>query len=357
MRIAATPRVSVIMPAFNGGRFIGAAISSILAQTYRDFELVVIDDGSTDDTADVVRSFGDARIRLVHNAANCGLSRTRNRGIREARGELLAWRDCDDLAAPRRLEKQVAFLDRNPSFGMVGSWVAFIDEQGTLTGRQVVLNAPPRAIPSLMLFRCAFQQSALTMRRSILPAGVCYDEAYPPLEDFELFVRLMQQSRGWNLPAPLCRYRQHGMNISVRAAEVASAAYRRLAQRQLTALGIDADAGSVDLHKALANMEAREAIDPQLAHEWLRRLLAANRQTQVYDLDAFAYVLVERWLYVCWSAPGDPGRKIERFVRAALLREAALSPQAWAGLSLRNLAKKWRSGRERAALEKSAGQP
>lgn len=333
--------VSVLMPAFNGGKFIRASLDSVLEQTFRDFEVIVVDDCSTDDTADVVRSFDDSRIRLFQNEVNRGISPTRNRCIREARGELLAWLDCDDLAAPNRLEKHVRFLKRHPTFGMIGSWVGIIDQKGNSTGRRLILNAPSKVIPSLMLFRCAFQQSALTMRRSVLPADYHYDESFVQVEDFEFFVRLLRRAPGWNLPEMLCSYRRHGQNVTITGAEIVGAGIRRVLHRQLEHLGMEANDEETYLHMALGNLEARRRLDPDAGHEWLQRLLAANTRAQVYDANAFAYVIAERWLYLCWAVPGTRAEKARRFLRAPLLRATKISIRVWTELLLRNLAKKW----------------
>src|ERR1039457_4802694 len=126
------PRVSVVMGAYNGERFIRTAIESILNQTFRDFELIVIDDCSTDSTPQILREFNDDKLRVVRNERNLGIAETLNNGIAVARGEYVALQDHDDISLPARLECQVAFLDRNTQVGMVGSGCSVIDEVGTL---------------------------------------------------------------------------------------------------------------------------------------------------------------------------------------------------------------------------------
>ena len=124
------PRVSVVMGAYNGERFLRPAIESILNQTFRDFELIVIDDCSTDATPRILREFKDDRMRVVRNERNLGIAKTLNKGIAIARGEYVALQDHDDLSQPDRFSKQVAFLETHPRVGMVGSRVNLIDESG-----------------------------------------------------------------------------------------------------------------------------------------------------------------------------------------------------------------------------------
>lgn len=117
------------MPVYNGERFLREAIESVLQQTFADFELLIVNDGSTDRSLDIIQTYNDSRIRLIDNGANLGLIAARNTGLKNARGEYIALLDCDDIAYPDRLAEQIAFLDKNPSFGMVGAWIEMIDEK------------------------------------------------------------------------------------------------------------------------------------------------------------------------------------------------------------------------------------
>ena len=129
------PKVTVVIPVYNREKYLGIAVDSILSQTFPDFELLVIDDGSIDRSIDVVLSHSDPRIRLVCNNTNLGVSTTRNKGIQLARGEYLAFLDSDDWAHPERLAKQTAFLDNHPDYSAVGSWIEWMSEAGHPSGR------------------------------------------------------------------------------------------------------------------------------------------------------------------------------------------------------------------------------
>jgi glycosyltransferase involved in cell wall biosynthesis len=128
------PKISVLLPVYNAERFVSIAIQSILAQTYNDFELLIIDDGSTDDTARILRRFQDDRMRVVTHAGNHGLSATLAEGLQMARGDLIGRQDADDWSYPERLAKQVAFLVAHPHVAVVGSQARIVDERGLRIG-------------------------------------------------------------------------------------------------------------------------------------------------------------------------------------------------------------------------------
>src|SRR5690606_37374672 len=128
------PRVTVLLAVHNGERYIQEAIDSILAQTFGDFELLIVNDGSTDATRDLVLSYSDDRIRLVDNDHNIGLPKSLNRGLRLAKGRYIARLDADDISEPDRLAAQVSFLQANPDVAMVGSWYRKIDGEGNTLG-------------------------------------------------------------------------------------------------------------------------------------------------------------------------------------------------------------------------------
>lgn len=200
------PRVTVLMPVYNAARFVEAAIRSVLAQTFDDFELVVIDDGSSDDSARIVRSFDDPRIRFVQNERNLGLTPTLNRGLALARGEFVARQDADDLSEPPRLERQVAFLDANPEVAVVGSWYTKIGEHGEPLGKRT----PPTddvSVQWAMLSYCPIVHSAATFRRDAITALGAYDERFGYAEDFDLWSRVAKRYRMANVPEYLVQYR------------------------------------------------------------------------------------------------------------------------------------------------------
>jgi len=211
------PRVSIVMAVHDGAAHLRAAIESVLAQTMADFELIVIDDGSTDETPAIVHEYAtrDRRIVAVRNAANIGLTKSLNRGLAMARGEFIARQDADDTSLPGRLAAQVAFLDAHPEVGLVGTAYHVIDEQGN---RRATHRTPvsDTEIRWEMLFHNAFCHTSVMFRRSLLRVERGYDETFPVCQDYEFWSRLLRHTVAANLPAPLVERRTHGASIGAR---------------------------------------------------------------------------------------------------------------------------------------------
>jgi hypothetical protein len=203
---AAAPRVTVLMAVYNGERFLREAIDSILAQTFRDFEFLILDDGSTDASLDIVRSYADPRIRLLQNDRNLGLTRSLNRGIAAARGELIARQDGDDISEPDRLARQVAYLDAHPEIGLLGAGFREMDSDGTVLGDRP-LPCDPVGIRWALLFHCPLAHSAVVFRRTVVDEVGPYDERLRYAADRELWSRIARRFPAANLPEYLLRYR------------------------------------------------------------------------------------------------------------------------------------------------------
>jgi len=190
----------------DGARFVGEAVDSILEQTFGDFELVAVDDGSTDATSAILGSYSDPRVRTVRREVARGQAASLNEGLRAARGALIARHDADDIAEPERLERQVAFLDRHHEIVAVGSAWTVIDEDG----RGQEIRTPPAdalAIRWRLLFSNAFLHSSMLLRRDVFDRVGMYDEEIEYGEDYALWSRVAAASPVANLRVPLVRYR------------------------------------------------------------------------------------------------------------------------------------------------------
>lgn len=181
------PSVTVLLSVFNGGAHLAEAIASVLAQTHADFELLIIDDGSTDDTPAVLRSFTDPRIRVV-TQPNAGLVAALNRGLGEARHDLVARMDADDVSSPHRLERQTRFLVENPTVAAVGSCFDLIDEAGGRTGVAHVA-ADSGYLGRQLYFRNTLAHTSILMRRDAVLEVGAYRQV-GPVEDYDLWTRL-----------------------------------------------------------------------------------------------------------------------------------------------------------------------
>lgn len=217
------PRVTVLLPAYDCALFLREAVDSVLAQTLRDFELVVIDDGSTDGTAQVLQSYDDPRM-VVLTQENQGMAAALNRGLALARGEYVARMDADDRSAPQRLERQVAFLDGHPEVVVVGSRYRTMDVHG-VPGSVVRLMRHDKDLRREMYLSSPFTHGCVMLRRQAVLAVGGYDGSLWPAEDYDLWTRIGGGLA--NLPESLYDYREHSSTSSLAAQDAQG---RRIAE-------------------------------------------------------------------------------------------------------------------------------
>ena len=206
-----SPRVTVLMPVYNGEKYLREAIDSILRQTFTDFEFLIINDGSTDWSVEIIESYQDSRIRLVHNEKNIKLIATLNKGIDLARGEYMARMDCDDVSFPVRLERQIAIMDSSPEIGVCGTWAKVIDENGNIKGTIRTLTG--KSIKRMCWRPSPFVHPTVMVRTALLRENR-YNEDFKHAEDYELWLRLFDKTEFFNIKDYLLYYRMHLENVS-----------------------------------------------------------------------------------------------------------------------------------------------
>jgi glycosyltransferase involved in cell wall biosynthesis len=238
------PAVTVLMSVYDGERHLRESVESILDQTLTDFELLVVDDASTDGSRAIVDSYGDPRVRVLTNEANVGLTRSLNRGLREAGGAYVARQDADDVSEPHRLERQRDLLDRRPGLALVASHYRRIDENGRHAGDRPV-PTETRDIRWRLLFVNAFTHSSVTFRRDVVLELGGYDERFRYAQDFELWSRLARCHAVAAVPETLVSYRRSADSMTA-AFERAGDEVREIVRRNLRELGVDAARIDVD---------------------------------------------------------------------------------------------------------------
>lgn len=203
-----SPVVSVVLPVYNCPGLVGEAIDSILNQTWQDLELIVIDDGSTDETPSILRRYVDPRVRLVHQT-NRGLAATLNRGIELASGRYVARQDHDDLSYPERLARQVSYLEANANCALVGTW-AEIWRDNERTGREHRHPSSDAQLKFELLLNNPFVHSSVMVRKAVLETvgGYSVDSRRQPPEDYELWSRIARDHEVANIPEVLHIYRE-----------------------------------------------------------------------------------------------------------------------------------------------------
>lgn len=311
------------MAVYNGAVYLREAIDSVLAQTYRDFEFVIVDDGSSDESVRIVRSYADPRIKLHVSARNMGQTTALNVGLRLCAGEYVARMDGDDICRPDRFARQVAALDADPELGIVGSAVWIVDGRG----RTLDFSSQPESdatIRFVSLTRNPFHHPTVMIRRRVLTENQLeFDERFQANQDFELWTRLLPVTRAANLSQALLSYRVHGSNISV----------KRLAEQQRM---------SIDF----CRKRQRDEGVPELLPEILYQIFDALHGSRIVGSNRIE----------------DAARAIDTFLGLAETYARDIAAKRWAAsLTLRSLVLRRVAGGRRAfvarALRLSANAP
>lgn len=215
------PKVTVLMPVYNAAQYLSAALASVWSQTFKNFELLVIDDASSDDSPAILAAVSDPRLRVIRNEKNLGIAKTLNRGLREARGIYIARLDADDVAMPHRLAHQAAFLDARPEVVVVGGGYVLLNGSGreysTLLGTDV---RTPGTIAWKLLWQNPFAHPSVMFRHQAALAVNGYPENRPHSEDYGLWVRMTTQGALSVLPEKIIQLRKHHDNITTHNAEL-----------------------------------------------------------------------------------------------------------------------------------------
>jgi glycosyltransferase involved in cell wall biosynthesis len=228
----ATPRVSILIATYNRAALLPFAVRSVLSQSFRDFELIILDDASTDESLKAIEDLlTDPRVVYVKHDRNLGINANRNSGLARAKGEYIAMLDSDDVwIDDSKLEKQVALLDGDRRCGLVGTFARIIDVEGRTVG-ELRPQEDPEAIRRHMLLRNQFIQSSVLIRKRFLDRVGWYDATIPVWEDYELWLRMGLSCTLRNIPSMMTGYRTHATNISKFAAEKSFVSYWVLYRR------------------------------------------------------------------------------------------------------------------------------
>lgn len=313
------PKVTVLMGVYNGETYLREAIESILAQTFTDFEFVIIDDGSTDKSLEIIKSYTDPRIRLVRNPKNMRLIYTLNRGLDLAKGEYVARMDADDISDPTRLEKQVTFLDNHSKVGVCGTYVRIFTR---IPGVGVTPKFPTKSeeIKATLLFENAVQHPAVMLRKKILDKYmVRYSSDFLHIEDYELWVRLAKYCDFAIIPEVLLFYRLHAKQIGQVHGAKQFEGIHKLRQIQFSQLKMKLTAAEFDLHQDLCFGRIKpEKQFVQRSEVWLKRILTANSKVGVYNQQALEDVVGKKWHTVCVMSLKLRGWVWKRFWKSSL---------------------------------------
>jgi len=286
------PLVTVFMAAYNAEPFIRESILSVINQTFGDFELLIVNDGSTDNTVGVIESIKDPRIRLVHNDENRGLLYTRNRLLDLATGKYIAILDSDDIASPNRLKHQVSFMESHPDIALCGGNAAVINESGEPTGINYI-EPFDETIEVFMLFGNPYINSTAIFKRDVFLALGGYKD-YDPAEDFELFTRIAAKYPVANLNETLVQYRIHFNNISLKDNSKQIKNEVRILHNLRKQLGLTNDELWSAIHLSLYKRQTNQFTVKEYA-TFLNEVKLANRQTKRYKQNILDEFLFNKW--------------------------------------------------------------
>jgi len=293
------PLVSVVMPNYNTPEdFLRRAIDSILGQTYDNIELIIIDDASTGDDVGVIRSYSDRRIVLLRNDVNRHVAFTLNRGLEIAQGKYIARMDSDDICLPRRIEEQVAFMQRRSDIDILCAQARFFGERNGVFAPHLT-NA--ERMRTELFFNCAIAHPTVMFRADFVRRyNLRYqdDIEFRAAEDYELWTRCASLGRLCEYPHVLLNYRVHGGQVSAAANSRQQAGTWLVRAGLLIQLRIVPDEHEAMVHDHLCNGSADGNIPPKETESWARRLLDANDQFRVYPQRLFARAVIRRCLVV-----------------------------------------------------------
>jgi len=292
------------MPAYNTENYISQAIKSVLNQTHEDFELIIINDGSTDNTKQIINSFDDDRIVYIENEKNSGIVFSRNKGLKLATGKYIGMLAAEDIAYPEKFKEQIDFLQNNKDFGMVGSWAKFIDENGEKLPGSWKLTASPEMIPAIMLFKNYFLQSAVLYRKECI-SKFSFKEGFDILEDYLIWLEIIKEYKAWNLPKYLVKYRIHSGGVTKKHTDEKLLKEKKVFQILFEQLKIDVTEQEMEMHLLIRDNRPITKIRTLKSIEsWMLKILERNNELKIYNHQMLKKVMFNRWTKVCSKASG-----------------------------------------------------
>lgn len=292
------PIVSVIMAVYNGGKTVKRAIDSILQQTLTEFKFIIVNDGSTDGTAVILKKYRDPRIVVLTNERNEGLQYSLNRAIDNSEGEYIARMDADDYSMPQRLAVQIDFCNRNPHIGVCGSWV-----RGGNSIFSTLWKYPcdHEDIKALLLFESCIAHPSIVFRKSAFSKELLhYDPTYKRCEDYELWTKLILHAQFSVVPEPLLNYTV----IKGTGKRPSEQLMQNIWNRYLDSAGFKLTEEEKSLHSTMCQMTRNDAT-PELvdrSEKYLLRLIKMNNQLNYFNPDALKRAVAGRWYKICYTS-------------------------------------------------------
>lgn len=297
------PLVTVLMPVYNAEKYLSEAIDSILNQTFREFEFLIINDGSTDNSLSIIRSYSDARIRVLSLPQNVGLVKALNIGLSEIHSEYIVRTDADDISLPNRIEVQLAFMQQHKNVGVCGSWFDTIDAQG-LKKSGTRYMASDETIRLKHLYQIHLSHGTAIIRTSVLKENsIHYSSFFVHAEDYDIFDRIGIISELANIQQVLYVVRLHDTNVSKTFGHVQKGNSLGVKKRIFKRLGVnDITDEEITIYQELQHQNYKQLAGRQTeVLQLLTRMFDANSRSAMFAQDLFRDHLAKLWFHYCYA--------------------------------------------------------
>lgn len=283
-------RLAVIMPVFNASKYIKEAITSVLDQSYKNFDFYIIDDGSTDSSVEIIQSFDDPRIKLVKKAVNSGVVDALNLGLEQIDHEYIARMDADDICLSDRFAKQIEYLDKNPNVFALGGQVSYFGQ----TNSESNLPQEHQDLCMHLFFMNPFVHPTMMFRGDVfMSANIRYSKRYAHLEDYHLWLGISALGQIRNLPDCILKYRIEGQNISLANLDSRLERTIPLFNFLLTEKGIGHSLNDLACHATLAGLSSED--DPKKVWNYMQKLIRWNSLHGEFDPNEWTIFLKKRF--------------------------------------------------------------
>lgn len=292
------PEISVILPVYNASAYVEEAVQSILDQTFGNFELLLINDGSTDDSEQKCLRFNDARVVYIRNETNIGLIATLNKGLAMAKGQYIARMDADDVSLPQRFEKQIQLFKQYPDAVVVSCDHFGWDGKQALT--RVYTETGSDELKAMLLFATCFCHPVVMIRNVFSNGTIQYNASSQHVEDYRLWMDLSFLGSFHNVPEPLLKYRSHAQQVSVLHRETQLKNSNTLRKQFLEKLGFCFSEKQLQVHNSIGNnvfITSSQQLNEIEA--WLLQLKQQNLSVKWMKEEAFRKVLHKFWIDSC----------------------------------------------------------
>lgn len=326
-RMEKQPLISVIMSVYNEEQYIEESLQSILRQTQQDFEVIIFDDCSTDNTIGIIENFHDERILLYQNTQNMGLTKNLNQGLKLAKGKFIARMDGDDISLPERFETQLQYFKDHPDVLLISCQTQTFGAEN-LTWK---LKDDPDRLKIMMLVRPVLAHPGYMMRRELLKLGYQYDESFCSAQDYDLAARVTRKYPIGIASPVLLKYRAHKAQVSVKSGSQQFVNADRVRAFLLKEISLSlSEEEKRQYHMLVQETKTKEISDFLRVRDILEKIIAANRKAEVYDealLKETLYELLFTWMLrnksvkVClhlFQISGGSAQRIKLFLKTLI---------------------------------------